>query len=112
MRDIDNLNNLNNFNTKNYQKHVSETSQVSSDLNEGGSIVDSQKEINDLSALPSATFGKAMVTSDNTDADMAFLLKNPTQVAQLNMVFDKYLENHSYEDATRLIDAYKKEFIN
>ena len=109
MRDIDNnLNKLNNYNTQNYQKPIGETLKVSEDASTQDP---GKKEVSDLSAMPAASLGKTMITSDNTESDMMFLLKNPTQVAQMNLIIDKYLDNHSPEDAIRLIDAYKNEFI-
>ena len=60
--------------------------------------------------MPAASLGKSQVSTDSIEDDMNILLKNPIQVAQLNMVFDKYQETHSYEEATQLLDAYRNEF--
>ncbi len=37
-------------------------------------------------------------------------MKNPSEVEQLNKIFDTYQETHSYEEATQLLDAYRREF--
>ena len=62
--------------------------------------------------MPAASLGRSQISSDSTENDMMFLLKNPEEVAQLNMIFDKYQQNHTYEEATLLIDAYKREFLS
>lgn len=109
MRDVDNnINKPNNYNTQNYQKPIAETVKIQEDVSTKELA---SKEISDLSAMPSASLGKTMITSDNTESDMMFLLKNPTQVAQMNAIVDKYIENHSAEETIKLIDAYKNEFI-
>lgn len=106
MREIDNKN-LNSLNFKGIQKPSNdgttapETPAVSAD---------SGKEIKDLSNMPAASLGKSQVATDSVEDDMMFLAKNPEQVMQLNAIFEKYQEEHSYEEATRLIDAYRNEF--
>ena len=42
---------------------------------------------------------------------LMFMLKNTKHVERMNAIIDKYMENHSLEDAIQLIDAYKNEFI-
>ena len=66
-------------------------------------------EINDLKNMPVP--GQSQVQPDNVDADMALLLKNFGQITQLNLIFDEFLKNHTYEEATQLLEAYKKEFL-
>ena len=36
-----------------------------------------KKEINDLDKVPSASLGRSQITTDTTESDMMFLLKNP-----------------------------------
>lgn len=73
-------------------------------------VSNDSKEIKDLKNMPEATLGKSQVSSDSVDSDMQFLMKHPEEVEQLNKIFDKFQENHSYEEATQLMDAYRKEF--
>lgn len=106
MREIDN-NNINGVNYKGIQKAAAETPA----LPENPVAQPETKEIKDLGSMPAATIGRSQISSDSTESDMMFLLKNPNEVAQLNMIFDKYQKEHSYEEATQLIDAYKHEFM-
>lgn len=105
MREIGNKN-INNLNFTGIQK-ASNDGTVTPEVQ--AAPVES-KEIKDLTNMPAASLGKSQVLTDSVESDMNILLKNPTQVAQLNMIFDKYQENHSYEEATQLLDAYRNEF--
>lgn len=106
MREIDNKN-INGVNYKGIQKPAAE----SQNLPEPPVVQPEAKEIKDLGNMPAAAIGRSQISSDSTESDMMFLLKNPVEVAQLNMIFDKYQQEHSYEEATQLIDAYKHEFM-
>ena len=107
MREIDNKN-INSLNFKGIQKPATESTPVS----EVPATPAETKEIKDLANMPAAAIGQSQVqaSSDNTESDMLFLLKNPAEVEQLNNVFDKFQENHSYEEAVQLLDAYRHEF--
>lgn len=105
MREIGNKN-INSLNFTGIQKSTNDTSATP----ETPAAPVESKEIKDLTNMPAATLGKSQVSTDSIEDDMNILLKNPTQVAQLNMIFDKYQENHSYEEATQLLDAYRNEF--
>lgn len=105
MREIGN-NNINSLNFKGIQKPANDTPTVP----ETPAVPVESKEIKDLTNMPAASLGKSQVSTDSIEDDMNILLKNPIQVTQLNMIFDKYQENHSYEEATQLLDAYRNEF--
>jgi len=107
MREIDNKN-INGLNYKGIQKTTPEGTVIP----ETPTVQPETKEIKDLANMPAATLGRSQISSDSTESDMLFLLKNPQEVAQLNMIFDKYQQEHSYEEATQLIDAYKHEFLS
>ena len=106
MREIDN--NINQAQFQNLQKvqATAPTEEVSATA-----PVVEQKEINDLSSMPSASLGKSQISTDSTEADMQLFMKYPEQVEQMNAIFDKFKENHSYEEATQLLDAYRNEFV-
>ncbi len=112
MREIDN--NINNgSNNVNNIKGIQKPAPDETVANEtpAAAPVES-KEITDLTG-PAATIGKSQVTSDSVEKDMQFFAKNPEAVRKLNAVFEgKFSKEHSYEEATRLMDAYKNEFIN
>ena len=118
MREIDrhNLNNNNKNLYKNYNKQINEIKSTDEKVNdsvETDKNIVQNKETNDLSAIPSTTFGKAMISTDNITTDMEYLMENPQQVAYLNKMFDSYIDNnHSYVQATQLLDSYRKEFGN
>ncbi len=105
MREIGNKN-INNLNFKGIQK----ASNDGQPIPEAQTTPAESKEIKDLTNMPAASLGKSQVSTDSVESDMNILLKNPVQVAQMNMIFDKYQENHSYEEATQLLDAYRSEF--
>lgn len=105
MREIDNQN-INKVNFKGIQKPAAETALPS----ETPAVPAETKEINDLEKVPSASLGRSLISADTIESDMQFLMKNPKEVAQLNQIFDKYAESHSYEEASKLLDAYKHEF--
>lgn len=107
MREIDNKN----INGLNYTTGIQKTTSEGSVMPEPPVVQQEEKEIKDLGKMPAATLGRSQISSDSTENDMMFLLKNPQEVAQLNMIFDKYQKEHSYEEATQLIDAYKHEFL-
>lgn len=105
MREIDNK--INNTNFMGIQK-AQEAAPVAPE--EVATPVES-KEIKDLSGMPSASIGRSQITSDSLETDMQILAKNPAQVEQLNQIFEKFQENHTYEEATQLMDAYRQEFM-
>ena len=107
MREIDNKN-INGVNYKGIQKPA-----IDGAVQPEAPVVQPEaKEINDQTKMPAASLGRSQISSDSTENDMMFLLKNPEEVAQLNMIFDKYQQNHTYEEATLLMDAYKREFLS
>ena len=106
MREIDK--NMNSLNFKGVQKPAADEPVVSQPQAQPISEI-SDKEINDLKNMPA--LGQSQIQKDNLDKDMEFLLKHPEQASQLNMSFEKFLENHTYEEATQLVDAYKHEFL-
>ncbi len=105
MREIDN--NLNNIKVPEIQKPAVEEPVVQA---EPATTAEETKEIKDLKNMPEAALGKSQITTDSMDKDLQFLMKHPEEVEQLNAIFDKFQENHTYEEATQLLDAYKKEF--
>lgn len=105
MREIDN--NVNNIKVPDIQKPMSE--ETAAPVQESAANEET-KEIKDLKNMPEAALGKSQVATDSVDKDMQFLMKHPEEVEQLNEIFDKFQENHSYEEATQLLEAYKKEF--
>ncbi len=105
MREIGNKN-INSLNFTGIQKPANETTTAP----EAAPTPVDSKEIKDLTNMPAASLGKSQVSTDSIEDDMNILLKNPIQVAQLNMIFDKYQDDHSYEEATQLLDAYRNEF--
>lgn len=112
MREIDN--NINNSsNGVNNLKGIQKPTPDEVNVNETPSSAPAEsKEITDLSG-PAVTLGKSQVSSDSVEKDMKFFAKNPEAVRKLDAVFEgKFLKEHSYEEATRLMDAYKNEFIN
>ena len=106
MREIDNTN----VNGLNYSKSIQKSTNEGAIAPETPAIPQETKEIKDLAKMPAASLGRSQISSDSTESDMMFLLKNPNDVALMNKIIDKYQENHSYEEATQLIDAYKNEF--
>jgi hypothetical protein len=107
MREIDK--NMNSLNFKGVQKPFAEEPVVSQPQPAPSTEV-SENQINDLKNMPAP--GQSQINKDNIDNDMNILLKNPDQVAQLNMIFDKFQENHTYEESAQLMDAYKQEFLS
>ncbi len=105
MREIDNKN-INSVNYTGIQKAANDSNLPA----EMPTAPIEKKEINDLDKVPSASLGRSQITTDTTESDMMFLLKNPEEVAQLNKIFDKYQEEHSYEEASQLLEAYRHEF--
>ena len=105
MREIGNKN-INSLNFTGIQKPAADTPATTPET----PVTQESKEIKDLTNMPAASLGKSQVSTDSIEDDMNILLKNPIQAAQLNMVFDKYQETHSYEEATQLLDAYRNEF--
>ncbi len=105
MREIDN--NLNNVKVPEIQKPAVEEPAAAQ---EAPAQEAETKEIKDLKNMPEAALGKSQVSTDSIDKDMQFLMKYPDEVEMLNKMFDKFQEEHSYEEAAQLLDAYKKEF--
>ena len=105
MREIDN--NLNNVKVPEIQKPAVEEPVVQAEAPE--TDVET-KEIKDLKNMPEAALGKSQISTDTIDKDMQFLMKYPQEVETLNAMFDKFQEEHSYEEAAQLLEAYKKEF--
>lgn len=105
MREIDNKN-INNVNYKGIQKASNDTPTMP----EAPAAPAETKEISDLGKVPSASLGRSQINTDTTESDMLFLMKNPSEVEQLNKIFDNYQETHSYEEATQLLEAYRREF--
>mgnify|MGYP006872973123 CR=1 FL=1 len=106
MREIDN--NLNNMKVPEIQKSIVEEPVVSEQV---PAVAEGTKEIKDLKNMPEAALGKSQISTDSLDKDMQFLIKYPNEVEALNQMFDKFQDQHSYEEAVQLLDAYRKEFI-
>ena len=60
--------------------------------------------------MPEAALGKSQISKDNIDKDMQFLMRYPEEVEQMNQLFDKFQETHTYEEATQFLEAYRHEF--
>src|SRR5574344_594620 len=106
MREIEN--NINNMNIKGIQKPAIENAPTEEIAD---TKPESSKEIKDLKDMPAASLGKSQISKDSVEKDMQLLLKNPAQVSQFNMIFDTFQENHTYEEATQLMDAYRNVFM-
>jgi len=107
MREIDN-NNINNVNFTGIRKPAADNTLPS----EAPAAPVETKDINDLEKVPSASLGRSLISADTLESDMQFLMKNPKEVALLNKVFDDYAQSHSYEEASKLLEAYRHEFIS
>ena len=72
-----------------------------------------QKELQDLSQMPSAVTGRSLVFTGNAiDKDLQFLMKNPEFCEKANAFFDAAESQHGYEEASRLMDGFVNEFKN
>ena len=106
MREINN--NFNNLNFKGIQK-ASETQPTQP---EAPVANQNDGDLKKLSNLPAATLGQTQVTTDSVEGDMKFLLSNPEEAQVLLGAFDNYVaKGHTYEEATQLMEAHKKEFM-
>ena len=108
MREINN--NSNNLNFSGVQKFDQQKdNQKAIDVNEVESSI--PQESSDLSQMPGAITGRSLVFKGNSiDNDVNFLLKNPEFCAKANSFFDLAEKQVGYENATKLMDGFVKEF--
>ena len=106
MREIDN-NNINSVNFKGIQKPLQEEPVVETAPQQPKET----KEINDLSAMPSASLGKSQVSSDSIEGDMKFLEKNPALAKAITQAIDKYAETHTEDETLQMIEKAHQEFV-
>lgn len=70
-----------------------------------------QKELQDLSQMPSAITGRSLVfTGNSIDKDLQFLMKNPEFCEKANSFFDIAEKQFGYEEASKLMDGFVNEF--
>ncbi len=70
------------------------------------------KELNDLSAMPSASLGQSQVTSDTIASDMKFLEKNPALANAIVQAIDSYAQNHTEDETLQMIEKFHQEFVS
>ena len=107
MREIDN-NKLNSVNFQGLPKFTGSPNEQIEDIpNPQGST-----EINDLSALPSATLGKSQVNApDGVETDMKFFEKNPELASAIINAVDNYAQTHSEEETLQMLEKCHQEFV-
>ncbi|MBR5556109.1 hypothetical protein IKU74_08885 [bacterium] len=68
-------------------------------------------ETQDLSQMPTAVTGRSLVSkTDSIDNDIKFMMKNPAFCAKANDFFDIAEKQTDYENASKLMDGFVKEF--
>ena len=109
MREIEN----NKPHSVNFQAIPPKTIQDESSEINSAVVQQQSNNINDLSALPSASLGQSQVSSSDSIAkDMKFFERNPELATAIIKAIDTYAQTHTDDETLQFLEKAHQELVN